>query len=84
MVSSIAPADQIGVPQAIMVNGVMSVVNVTNAKLAGGASNVYKFNADYVLHVGPAKNEFRHGGIYILDTVQKAALIAAGAPMTQQ
>jgi hypothetical protein len=83
MVAQVAPADQQNVSQPMVVKGTTGPINVAALKAASGSTNVYQFTKDFTFAFNQSHTSYRHGGIYVLDTQLKAALIAAAAPMTQ-
>jgi hypothetical protein len=84
MASTDEPADQANVTQAMVVNGVHAVMNVTTVKASAGASNVYKFTKSFAFPWNGQHTTYKQSCVYALDAALKAALIAASAPMTQQ
>lgn len=83
MGAQVAPVDQQGIAQPMMVNGTTGPINVAVLKTQVGSANVYQFTQDFHFVFNRSSCSFRHGGIYGLHPELKTALLASSAPMTQ-
>jgi hypothetical protein len=64
-----------------VINGAHANVAVMTLKAAAPANTVYTFSADWWTISNGVPFHFRSGQSYQLDATQKAALLAASAPM---
>jgi len=78
-----APADQRNLSQTMVIAGGSGPLNVATLHAQAGATNVYRFNADFQMAFGSGLCQFRQGCTYGLHPALKTALLATSAPMTQ-
>lgn len=76
------PDDQVRSTTYGMVNGRLVQMSATSMKTTHPANSVYVFSRPYTLHFQHGIVQFHRGQPYCLDPLLKAALLAAGAPMT--
>jgi hypothetical protein len=67
---------------AIVVNGAHVNASLAAVKAAAPASSTYQFTAAFAIHFNGTNLAFLKGKTYVLDATEKAALLAASAPMT--
>lgn len=84
MAATTEPADQQNVAQSMIINGVRSPVTAAALKVSAGSTNVYLFSKTFTFHWNGHTTTYKQNQVYALDAAQKAALIAASAPMVQQ
>ncbi len=70
---------QTGTP--VIINGVKANITPAVLKAIAPLSTVYTFTSNYAMTWNGAHVVFRKGVSYQLDAAQKAALLAASAPM---
>jgi hypothetical protein len=76
------PDDQLRSTTYGVIKGAMTQMTPTAMKAMHPIGSVYTFNKTYTWHSGRGLLQFRRGQSYYLDPPLKAALLAAGAPIT--
>jgi hypothetical protein len=86
MAATPTPADQLATQQNMAAaGGGHPALDIAALKAAAGATNVYRFTANFSMVYGGVGNmvQFRQNLVYVLDAALKTALIANSAPMVQ-
>ncbi len=76
------PDDQMRTTTYGMANGKMTQMTAATMKATHPMGSVYSFAKTFTWHSGRSLLQFHRGQSYHLDPALKAALLAAGAPMT--
>jgi len=76
------PDDQLRTTTYGVVNGAMTQMTPTVMKATHPANSIYTFSKAFTWNTGHGLVQFHHGQSYHLDPSLKAALLAAGAPIT--
>lgn len=76
------PDDQLRATTYGVVKGAMTQMTSATMKTIHPAGSVYTFTKAFTCHSGRSLLQFHRGQSYHLDPPLKAALLAAGAPMT--
>jgi hypothetical protein len=76
------PDDQLRTTTYGVVHGAMTQMTAATMKTLHPANSIYTFSKAFTWNTGHAVLQFHHGQSYSLDPALKAALLAAGAPIT--
>lgn len=76
------PPDQVRNTTYGVIRGQMLQMNAALMKTVHPANSVYVFSSPFCFHYNRGVVQFRRGQPYCLDAPLKAALVAAGAPMS--
>ncbi len=76
------PDDQLRTTTYGVVNGAMTQMTAVTMKASHPANSIYTFSRAFTWNTGHGMIQFHRGQSYCLDPALKAALLAAGAPVS--